>query len=488
MKVLLVNPQRYKSYRPNSVPLGILSIATYLNANGHEAVIYDRTVSKEDINDTLKKHKPDAVGISLITNCAIRDAVKVSKASKKHGIPVVFGGTLATVIYEPLLREGAADYVSLGEGEATWLDFADSYEKNLPFDKVEGMVFLKNGKIFFTPNRELLDLSVLPELDWSLIDPENFFQVGNGCKKQLAIYWSKGCSGSCTFCYNKQFHRSCRRQRPMETLISEMRYLVEKHGADGFDFADDHLFATRTQMLEFCNKLIESSLKVAWHACMRIDAVKSVDDYKLMYESGCRSLLFGIETGSEKTMKLIGKRVNLQKIENEISMCVEAGIQPVPTIIIGFPGETAEDIKATVELTKRIKDANCYYQIYTPIPGSDMHEMLVKSGKIAPSKSLKEYSKIKFAELSVKNYSDVKTSEIRTIWKFFRLKMIFFGADKSDDEQFIKTVMNALKAMSKKGFIYFFKQGFSTAKSLLELITVFLHPGIRRKYGLYFNK
>ncbi len=487
MKVLLINPQKYKSYRPSAVPLGLISIATYLNANGHEAIVHERSLSNEKIKRIIERVKPDIIGISVITYCAIKDSEKISSQAKKLGIPVVWGGAMATAIPREILESGAADYVSLGEGEETWLEIAEAYDRHISFDNIKGLALLKDGKFFATEKRESMDLSVIPKLDWSLIEPEKFFQKGFGCRKQIYIYLSKGCIGNCSFCYNKQFNNCKRRERPMEYVIEEMVYLTEKYGADGFNFTDDLMFANKKQLREFCNRLIESGIKTTWTGCLRIDTSDDPDDFKLMYESGCRNLIFGVESGSPKIQRVLNKRISEDKTEKVVSMCADAGIVPLLTFMIGLPGETDEDAKKSVLFSQKLEKAFCCFQFYTPIPGTKMYDDMVKDGKYKPLKNLKQYSKVTFGESIVKNVSDIKTKDIYAICRYSKLREFTYRDENSPDEQMIKVISNIIKSMTGRGLGYFICSGINNAKKLFELLSFFLHPKTRKKYNLYFN-
>ena len=256
MKVLFINPSVGYYTRALSNPLGLLSIATHIKNNGHEVKLEDRCVHKVNINKLLDSFKPDIVGVSLMSSRGLIDAEKISKAARAKGIPVVWGGQMPSLQMEQVLDLDLVDYISYGEGEETWLEMARNYDVGLSFDDIRGLAFVKNGEYIETEKRELMELSVLPKLDWNLINPCDYFQTGYGCKNQVHIYYSKGCIGNCSFCYNNQYNCSVRRQRPLDYVIEEMRLLAEKYGADGFEFTDDLMFSNRAQMLEFCTKII----------------------------------------------------------------------------------------------------------------------------------------------------------------------------------------------------------------------------------------
>ncbi|MBE6770649.1 MAG: B12-binding domain-containing radical SAM protein [Ruminococcaceae bacterium] len=489
MRTVLFYPRIENSYLPSYAPLGLISIATFLNNNGHETVICDRFFNEEKVELILTKNKPDMVGVSVISNEFIEDAVVISKAAREYGVPVIWGGPLASFISQEILESGYADYVSINEGEFTWLELAEAFKNKRTFDDIKGLAYLKSGEYIQTEKREFMDLSVLPSLDWSLVDAEKYFQINYGFDNMLTTYNSKGCTGSCTFCYNHLFHSSTRRKRPISVVIEEMRCLVEEKGAGGFEFTDDLLFANEDEVIEFCNALIDSELNTCWSGFMRVDVVNNLATYELMYKSGCRTLKYGLESGSERVLKSIGKKIKCDNIERNICFCREAGITPIAMFIFGLPGEAEEDIKKTIELAQKIKSKGAVLGLsfYTPVPGTVMYKQLVEKGKITPLKTLDEYSKISFGEQLSVNVSEISSKELKIIKLYFRLVGLTTQTDNSPGEQLNKLIKNTLKSMSGRGAVHFLKSGFFTAYRLAESLTVFCHPKIRKKYGLYFK-
>lgn len=488
MKAVLFHPRIENSFRASYAPLGIMSIATYLNANGHEAVICDRFFETDKIETTLKKHSPDMVGVSITSHSFISDAIVISKAANKMGIPVVWGGSLSSAISFEALKSGFVDYVSYNEGEETWLEMANAFDAGNSFEKVKGLGFLRNGELVRTEDRDFVDLSRLPDLDWTLVTPENYFQKSYGYNKMLCTYLSKGCTGRCAYCYNPEFHRSTRRCRPLEQVIREMRLLVEKYGADGFDFTDDLMFANRNEVVDFCNALIDGKLNICWSGYLSFGILNDLKDYELMYKAGCRSMIFGVESGSEKILRSVNKSVRLEKVKNNVVLCLKAGIVPITMFIIGLPGEDEEDIRASLELAKSLKGASVGYGYFTPLPGTKAYRNLVAEGKMKPLTTLEEHAAVRETEKLLVNVTNVKTVELITVRKYIRLRGIFTKTGNSMKEQLLKVILSTCKSMFDRGFVHFLRGGFNAVFNVLRTFTIFFHPKIRKKYGLYFKK
>ena len=490
MRVLLFDPRRYRSFRPSTAPLGLLSIATYLNKNGHEAVICDRSHTKEKTEKIIGDNKPDIIGVSVITYSAIKDALEIAACAKKAGVIVVFGGAVATSLSEKFLENKNIDYISLGEGEETWLEIAEALADKRSLEEIRGLAFSKNGKYFKTPEREFTDLTKLPKLDWTLINPTDFLLSGFGGNKQANIYYSKGCTSDCSFCYNNEFHDCKRRCRNLDDVADEMNYLIDTYGVDSFNFTDDLMFYSEGQATAIADTFIKKGIhnKCHWIGEIRIGVLKKREIFSLLYKAGCRNLIFGVETASADMQKVLNKRIRSETVEKTVETCADSGITPLLTFMIGLPGETEDDIRKTVELVKKLDRAICCIQLYTPTPGTRIYDQMVTEGKIRKDKTIEQFSKIVFGEKLYENITSVSKKDIHIVYRYLKLKEFTYKDQNSGDEQILKVIGNVLRSMSGKGIVFFFAAGFKNAKNLIQLMSFFLHPRIRKKYGLYFRK
>lgn len=488
MRVVMFFPRVENSYRTSQAPLGILSIATYLNANGHDAVICDRFFCKDSVENIIKEHNADIIGVSVISHQFIKDAIEISKEAKKAGVPVVWGGSLTTPAFEVVIASDYVDYVSLNEGEETWLEMADAFDKGSDFENIAGLAYKKDGKVVRTADRDFVDLSKLPTIDWSLVDVNNYFQKSYGYEKQLVTYLSKGCTGRCTYCYNPIFNRSTRRIRPLEQVVDEMCGLVRDYGADGFDFSDDTMFNNRDDVVNFCNSILAREEKFCWSGYLSFGVVNDLEGYELMYKAGCRSMIYGVESGSPRVLKSVRKRNRLDNVLSNVELCVKAGIVPILMFIIGFPGETLEDIRETVELVKKVKGGAVVFNYFTPLPGTMVYNQLVEEGKLTPPNTLEEMSRTNALEGLFDNYSEVPTKDLIIIKKFMRLRGMVTPVGDTKSEQLSMVIKSTLQSWSRRGFLQFVSTATKAVTNILSTFTVFLHPKIRKKYGLYFTK
>jgi anaerobic magnesium-protoporphyrin IX monomethyl ester cyclase len=174
-------PRPEISTRTDSAPLGILSVATYLKENGHTVKFIDREIYKYDVEKTIAAFCPDIVGIAMMSTKAIPDSLNICRVVRAHNLPVVWGGTLTSLMPELVLKSGLVDFVVIGEGEITMLELVNALEQNTPLHSIDGLAYIENGEIKTNPSRAFADLAALPVIDWTLVNPSKYFRAYFGC-------------------------------------------------------------------------------------------------------------------------------------------------------------------------------------------------------------------------------------------------------------------------------------------------------------------
>lgn len=488
MRILFVNPTTSLYTRSISAPLGLMSIASYLESKGHVVKIYDRAVERTSLQKVITDFKPQLSGISVLSYKLISDMLVVAAELKKSGIPVIVGGPLPSELAELTIKHDYIDAVSIGEGEETWLELAELYNTENPDLRVVRGLVIKdnNGKSFFTGKREFIDLAALPPINWELVDVPKYFQASYGCKRMLYLYSAKGCPFSCTFCYNKDFHRCTYRKKPLNILLEEIKHLVINYGLDGVYFADEMWCRNVSEMKEICTALKDLQLDFVWGCQTRIGLFER-EDFRFMHECGCRWVFFGVESGSKKILERINKKICYDKIEDNFRFCREAGIACIGSFITGFPDETEDDLKRTVELAKKLDTSLINFNYLALVPGSEIYKELIEKRKYNEVESLEEFSKKNPLEKLEYNYSKIPDIDIKVIRAYF-LWNSFFADDVPETEKFgfaKKVIGDALKSVKTGELISFITSTYFAGMEFLK-IAYYAHffPGVKKKYNL----
>lgn len=488
MKVLMIYPAVERYYRSITGPSGVLSISTFLKANGHEVKFVDRCVKRESIKGLFAAFKPEICGISFISTRSIADVHDIYTEAKNRGVPVIAGGPLSSTVPEMVINEGYADMVIKGEGEITWLETLRALENGAPLSEVDGLCYKENGVFNENKDREFADLSLFPPIDWTIAgDPSVYFQTLFSFKNIMYIYTAKGCVGQCTFCFSKNFQKGCFRKRPMSAALTEIKFLKENYGLDGVHFCDELWCKTREQVYDNCRAISESNLNFAWGCNFRIGQLKN-EDFEYMYSVGCRWIFFGIESGSEYTHKLMKKGIQLDKVYETVKACYDAGITPICSFIMGFPGERIEDLKKTCALIKKISFAMFDCSFFYPQEGTEIYEELVAKGEMQEYKTLQDlrYPELdEFKFITLNNHSKVPTRDLKVVrswilWQSFTRKTPgkkgFFG---------LKAVRDAVLGLFGGGFKHFLISFKRAADMFTNVVfNVFIFRRILKKYGL----
>ncbi len=492
MKILLFNAnfnaETLTYTRMSGLPLGVLSITTYLNNNGHDAALIDRFYDSRPLDELTDLYRPDLVGITLMSATMLLDTVALSDYYRGRNIPVVIGGTHASIIPEMLIRENKADYVVIGEGEQTWLELADALRDGSDPTSVPGLYFSDGGEPKYSGQRDFIDLSVLGPTDFTLVpDIDRYFQSVYFFDKMLYLYMSKGCTGTCRFCFNPYFHRCRRRARPVEHLFDEIEFLIREHGLETVYFADELWGLKREEREGFYAEKKRRGLDFIWGCQTRIGVLKR-DDIKEMYDNGCRWIMFGIEAPPGKLEKLVDKRIPYQLIQPTLLDCRAVGMITNISFIINYPFTEEQDLRDTVSFAKTLTPTYISFHYYVPLEKSELYYSVVENGMYKPAETLDEMAHRFLWETVIPEFSDVPEIDFKVVRASFQLKSLLthtprsYSNGKSFILKAVKSVLINLDSGTLKSRVIGF---YYTAKYFFDAVgRVVFHPLIRKKYGL----
>lgn len=489
MKVLLVNAVSYYVKQKATIPLGLLSLATHLSQDGHTVEIFDRAVDAGSIGKRLRRFQPDILGVSSLGIKSFNDALKVSAAAKKAGLPVVWGGHIPTLIPDLVLKTGMVDYVILGDGEIPFAALLNALSTNKAVNTIDGLAYIKDSEMVINRSHDNVDLAQLPVLDFSFVDPKKYFIRNMDRERMLHVYSSKGCIGKCTYCYCPAHSGGRWRPRPTEYFIRELRYLKEHYNIDGFYFVDDLFAPNRDRVIQVCDALTQSGLDLVWSCDMRTDCCNE-EILQRMYDAGCRWIFFGIESGSGKRQESIRKKLDTDDIESVLAVCARIGIWTTTSFVIGFPDETQEELQQTLALVRRVQSDVKLAALYGPMPASEMYEELLKSGTMIAPASYKDWEKLAIIDELGNNYSQIPAKELKVISSYFFYSIL--RTKKADNTKKINSrvwirrmVGNALDIVRRGNLksMYILMLSFCEFTEILYYALFF--PKIRKKYGLH---
>ncbi|MBN3038379.1 MAG: B12-binding domain-containing radical SAM protein [Candidatus Omnitrophica bacterium] len=384
-------------------PLSFLALAPYLLEKGFSVKIIDQRVDsdwKGQLYENLR-NRPLCVGISSMSGPQIAYGLVISRMVKDFcaRIPVVWGGAHPTILPEQTLQSPYIDIVVAGEGEETFSETAQALSRGKELDKVKGIYFKKDGKPIFSGYRELLDINTLPPMPYHLVDIDNYVLTSVLGKRNLMIVPDRGCPMRCGFCSVPHFYRYKVRLARPEKIIEDIKSVM-KFGVDTVDIGSENFFPNKQRVKDFCRLVKKEKLNIQLRAECRADYILEYDDalLKLMREAGFIALQIGAESGSNRILELMNKGITVEQTKEADRKLKRAGIAGLYSFMIGFPGETLEDVQRTVDLAIQLADNNAMartynLQIYKPFPATALYERCLEYGFQEPE-SLEGWSHI----------------------------------------------------------------------------------------------
>ncbi len=403
MKVLLVQPQiGYMDALRSApgLPLGLLSVAAALGDHLEVELIDARLESNLEARLIRSlRQDPLLVGITCHTGPMIRSALEISRLVKRHSnAPVIWGGVHPSLAPEVTLTDPNIDVCVRGEGEVTLVELIGALERGTPLDDVAGLAFRRDGRVVLTPERSLLPADQWPEPRWDLVDIARYLPLYDG-RRSLFFQASRGCPYRCSYCYNAPFNHQRFRNRPAGEVVASVERLHRRHGFEDVYFVDDNFFVR----LDWAEEVVRGihELGLTWQvqgvdvaSLLRMDAAY----IRRLGELGCSRLTIGVETGSDRLRRQVGKQGTRRDVIQAIGRLQGTGIRVFTSFMVGFPQEQRAEMLQTVDLALELLDRYDFVRCspiycFTPYPGTASYEIAMEAG-FEPPTSLAAWSRI----------------------------------------------------------------------------------------------
>jgi len=430
-KILLVTPN-LKGIKDGlnriQPPLGLMLFAQVLLDEGHEVKIHDFALegwnNRVDLNEkekliligqtdeqvakVISDFNPDLLGISILFQNLIEHAQNVAKIAKKvcPKTKVVIGGNCISnavidykfaiadknsglIDYLPYLEDENFDYAIAGEGEIPIKILANCIAEKRSTDNVPGLVKKVGRKKYIINETERIkDLSLLPRPARYLVNMEAYFEIGSfhssksRSKRVLNVMCSRGCPEKCTFCTTPAMWGNLTRWRPISNIMDEIINDVRDYKIGEIQFDDDTLTVNKKNLFSLCKELEKvgvpwctpNGTKVNYHLKDQYDM------YKAMADSGCYQITLACESGNQRVLNdVIKKRLPLDTIKPAIENAKKAGLLVHTFWILGYVGETYEEMLQTIEFAQNSGADSFTFSVLTPLSGTPVYREVVKN-------------------------------------------------------------------------------------------------------------
>ncbi len=383
-------------------PIGIMSLSAVLKRAGHECVMFDQAnpeTPNEAIIEAIRRQRPDLVGLSFLSTTSYPYAKVLARQIRAAvaDVRLAFGGVFATLNAQLVaLQCPEVDFVCRGDGEQLILDLVERLED--PSD-VASLTWLRDGKLVHNPNRVLdraLDQWPFPDRESLPLDFVESMPLDVPAVLSMdrftTMQTSRGCPWPCVFCDIPIFNEGKWRSRSPEHVVREFEHL-QQLGYGSVYFVDDHFLLQPKRIEAICKGINDRGVTIEWGCEGRVDSTAQ-HLFPAMAKAHCRTLMFGIESGSQKVLDRLKKEQTLAEVETAVTNAKEAGIELVHGFfVVGSPDETVEDLRATFDFASKLRLDTFGFNRLCVYRGTPLWQEYVRRGLVNDASDWYKYFK-----------------------------------------------------------------------------------------------
>jgi anaerobic magnesium-protoporphyrin IX monomethyl ester cyclase len=370
-------------------PLGLAYIAAYLKVRGHSCRILDGAAEPQPVSEIVRASRSyDVIGITVLSAYALRALELVNALKAADGTPpLVVGGPHVTALPESMVRSGA-DFAVVGEGEQTALDLVEwlaGSRDRQALRCIPGLGYIEDGGYVFTGRRPPIEpLDQVPLPDRTLL-PMHLYRGSIAratAQPSHSLLASRGCPGACSFCSKLTFGTHVR-YFSTERVLDEFFLLRDRYGARDVAVWDDNFVSNTDVAMAVCDGLRARDFGCTWSVEARIDGV----DRRVLSAlkgAGCDFICYGIESGSQRILDYINKRLTKERIRETVAVTKKVGIPIRGYFMMGFPGETLEEMEETLRFAMELDVEVASFTLFIPMPGTREYRRACESGVFDP--------------------------------------------------------------------------------------------------------
>ncbi len=465
MRIALVFLEVGERFDALGLQHGLMSISAVLKSNGFPEVRLFHFVRKVDFQrwrEELARYDPGLIGFylpshqiglvrRLLAEIPCKDAFTIS------------GGPHLTCFPETAEKMPGLDAICVGEGEYPMLKLARALEEGRDPTQIPGLWVRQNGSHVRNPPAPFIEnLDELPFEDRDLFDTQRIIEAYG--LSQIRVLASRGCPYRCTYCSNRKMANAQPgryvRFRSADHLMGELRMLKSRFKFNEIFFDDDVFMLDKRRLAEFAERY-PKEVGVPFVFCARVEGCDPAT-MELMKKAGARRIDIGLEAGNEELRRKILRRpMSNQRILDAARAAKEAGLQIKTLNMVGLPGETPEMHMETVELNRRIRPTIVGLAVFTPLPGTDLHETCIDEGYLSSEERIPAHVAFQRSILQMKQFTAKQIRRcyrlfgIRVFWRDSKIKAIGYTILYSDVGKYLLKSFSRWKRYARailKGF------------------------------------
>ncbi len=344
-------------------PIGIMSLSAVLKRAGHECVMFDQAnpeTPNQAIIDQIRKRQPGLIGLSFLSTTSYPYAKILARQIRAvdSEVRLAFGGVFVTLNASLVkLQCPEVDFVCRGDGEQLILDLVEQLGNP---GAVAGLTWARDGQVVNNPDRATerdLDQWPFPDRESLALDFIESIPLDVPTALSMARFTtmqtSRGCPRSCVFCDIPMFNQGKWRARSPQHVAAEFQHL-QAQGYGALYFVDDQFLLQPKRIEAICQGINDRGVTIRWGCEGRVDSVAQ-HLFPAMAKAHCRTLMFGIESGSQKILDRLKKEQTLEQVKTAVVNAKRAGIEIVHGFfVVGSPDETVADLRATFDFAAEL--------------------------------------------------------------------------------------------------------------------------------------
>lgn len=418
LRIIIINPPIRLTDKPRHIPHGLAILANIIRKKiGVTPVFVDinaHRYSDGEVESILRSIDFDVVlvgGLISVYKRIIKYA-EIIKAINPKSV-IIAGGSAAMSVPELLLRNSKVDVVCGGEGEKVIVDLLKGLKEHdlSELTHIKGFYFKLDGEIMHSGNPELLkDLDLESDIPAYDLLPMDIYLSNPvvGLGKDVDFISSRGCPFHCTFCYQPWGRKL--RAHSVEFIIDAIKYLKIKYSINFISFQDDEFMGNKARVYNFCEKVKKHIPDLLWSCTGRVNVIDE-NIVGAMRKTGCVSISYGFESGSQRMLDSMKKRVTIEQMEKAVVANRKFGMMLPISFIIGIPGEDEESCRETVEFCISNNIPLKSMMFATPYPGTELFDHAIATGRIKKDKVHEFVMKLEDARDFTVNLTDSFTDE-----------------------------------------------------------------------------
>ncbi|NQX98679.1 MAG: B12-binding domain-containing radical SAM protein [Flavobacteriales bacterium] len=426
-------------------PLGLLYISAFLEQHNINHQVFDSTFSSEEKwIQNIRQQQPKVIAFytNLMTKIKILSIIKRLKNSEEFkAIKILLGGPDITYNSENYFKYGA-DFLIIGEGEETFLEFSNQFFGEQKFENVDGLIFknksrntvknpprkkIKEIDDLSFPNRKKIDLSLYLET----------WKTHHG-KSTLNISTQRGCPYTCQWCSTAVYGQSYRRRSP-KLVVDEIEYLIKTYNPDALWFVDDVFTVSHKWIAAFNIEMKNRGISIPFECITRAERLSETILQQLK-EAGCFRIWIGAESGSQRIIDLMKRQVDINKVRDMMLLTQQYNIEAGTFIMVGYPTETKEDIDLTIDYLKAANPSQFTITVAYPIKGTGLYTQIQDKIIEQPPWNSSTDRQIDFKRTYSRKYYDFAVRKI--------VNEVHFNKEKLKGKQFgKKAITHKLKSL-----------------------------------------